>query len=107
MEAVALGVHLVPEGVRALIHAVETKGEPARQGLIDVQGEPLAPVTAALRCDLVNGLEAGLLGDPIDDSPAPAPAADHRIRSLARFHALEVVEVAVVPDVVAHVVRGR
>jgi hypothetical protein len=111
IEGVALETHLVAEAVRALVHAVETKSEPARQGLIDVRRHSLAAVGAALQGDLVNGLEARLLGDPIDDAPAPAPAEDHRVRSLERFHALEVVEVAVVLDVVAHAVqeeiRGR
>ena len=51
-----------------------------------------------------DGSEAGLLADAVDDAAAAAAAEDHRVRSLQRFDALEVVEVAVVLHVVAHAV---
>jgi hypothetical protein len=105
VDRVPLEVDPVPEAVGALVHAVETEGEAGAQGLIDVGGHALAAVGSALERHLVYGLEAGLLGDAVDDSPAAPAAEGHRVRTLEGLHALEVVEVAVVLDVVAHPVE--
>ena len=73
-------------------------------GRVEIAGDALVAVHAALQRELAERPEPGLLDHAVDDAAAAAAAEDHRVRSLQRFDAIEVVQVAVVLHVVAHAV---
>ena len=98
-DAVSLEVDVVPEAVGVLIHAVQAKRD-VRGGPAEVGRESSVSVAAALKHDLADGLEDGVLGDAVDHAAAPAAPEDHRVGPFQRFNTIEVVEVAVVLHVV-------
>ena len=109
-DAVALEVHGVAEAVGVLVDAVQANRHGVRHRPIDVAGHALVAVAAGLQRHLVDRLEPGLLRHAVDDAAAAAPAEDHRIGSLQRLDALQVVEIPVVLHVIAdavHVEVGR
>ena len=111
IQAVPLDVHVAPEAVRVLVHAVEAEGHLLGHTLADVHGAAAGAVRAALHGQLAGRRPFGLLGDAVDHPAAGAAAEDEGVGALQRLDPLHVVEVAEVLDVVADAVqeerRGR
>ena len=93
--AVALGV---------LVQAVETQRQLVVDRLVDVRRQAAVAVRAQRDRGAVRRRPLGLLAHAVDQPAGGATAEDHRVRALEHFHALDVVEVAVVLDVVADAV---
>jgi hypothetical protein len=72
--------------------------------LIDVGTQPLVAVHPTLECQLADWIKHCLLHHPIDDAPCSAAAEDQRVGAFEGLDAVDVVNIAVVLDVVAHAV---
>jgi hypothetical protein len=95
---------VVAKAAGVLVHPVDAQGDAIAQRLLEVAGRASVGERASLQRELANAVEARLFGDLVHHSAAAAAPEDHRVRSLERLDAIEVVEVAVVLHVVAHAV---
>ena len=104
VDAVALQLGEIAEAVAMLPHAVHAQAERARQGHIVVGGEAGAAFAVVAEDELAVVLEAGALGDAVDDPAAAAAAEDHRVGAFEYLDPVEIVEVAEILGVVAQAV---
>src|SRR5262249_6843280 len=93
------------EAVGILVHAIQPEGNPVVKGLVKISRESFDAVRPSQRGNLVYRREARLFGHTVDNASATAAAEDQSIGSLQRFNPLEVVEVAIILDVVAHAIE--
>ena len=109
--AVALQLDVAAEALAILIDAVDAHPHRIAERLVDIAGEAIAALAVAGDRELAIGLEAGALGDAVDDAAAAAAAEDHRIGPAQHLDPVGIVEVAeilgVVADAVDEEVGGR
>src|SRR5262249_46046024 len=104
IDAIALEPSELPERVAAFVHDIETRGDGFVDGLAGVEREAPVVVGAGLRGRLVDPLPVRLLERAVDEPAAGGTAEGDRARPLQHLHALRVVEIAKILDVVAEAV---
>ena len=104
VDAVALEVAVLPEGVAVLVHRVEAHRDVLVDRLACIHRHALGVPRADRGGGLVDARTVGFLERAIDEAATCAAAEDQRARALEDLDALGVVEVAVVLHVVAETV---
>ena len=104
IDADAAAVDMVAEAVEGLVNGVDAARQAGGQRRLEI--DRAAPRAMAVeREDAARRAAAvGLLGDAIDHPAAAAAAEDHRIGALEHFDPVEIVEPAIILDVVADAV---
>ncbi len=105
IDAVALEIDVIPEAAGLLIHRVDTACDIGIDRSAGIDRNPLVVVRSALDSHFADRPAIRFLGNAIDNATAAAAAEDQRIRALEHFNALNVVEVTIVLDVVAHAIN--
>ena len=101
LNAVPLQVEAVAVGIGVLIEAGRANGHDVVEVPADVSGEALVVPRAELQGGFARLPPIRLPRDAVDDAAHAAAAEDHGVGALERFHAVDVVDVAEVLDVVA------
>src|SRR6185369_843550 len=104
INAITLEVYVVSETTGVFVKTVNPEGDFVAEWLIEIPREALVSERAALKRDFAQGSEPGLFRYAINDSTAAAATKQHRVWSFQSFDALDVVEVAIVLNVVTHTI---
>src|SRR5690349_5300860 len=105
IQAVAFEIDTVAEAASVFVKTVEAERETAIDWLVYISGETLHAERAALECEFAQRREASLFADAIDHAATAAAAEQHRVWTFQCLDPLDVVEIAIVLDVVAHTVE--
>ena len=101
----------VAETFRVLVHTGDAEREGIAERMRIVGSRAALLPRAELQADIQRLAPIGGLGHAVQQPTGAAAAEDHRVRTLERFDALDVVGVAVVLHIIAHAVdeeiRGR
>ena len=103
--AASLEADRVAEAAGVFEHAVEPQGDLLAERLVDAGTRALVPEHATLNRDLARGPDARRLRHTVDDAAGTTATEDQGVGPLERLDPLEVVQVAVVLDVVADTVH--
>ncbi len=105
VHALALQLEPVAVALGVLVHARDARGESFADRIADVEGRALAVPGAALQRQLAHRLPVRLARHAVHDPARAAATEDHRVRALQDLDPVEVVQVTVILDVVAHAVE--
>src|SRR6188474_133352 len=91
---------MVAKASRVLEHAVEPDGDFVVQGVIDSGAKPAVAEHASLNRELLRRFRFCNLGYAVNDAAGAAAAEDHPVRTLQGFDTFEVVQIAIVLNIV-------
>src|SRR5262249_6297748 len=97
----------LPERVAFLVHRIEANGDVLADGLPRIQRVTPGVIRPGLRGRFVDPLAVGLLQGSVEDAAAGAAPEGDRTRSFQDFHALRVVEITKILDVIAEAVDEK
>src|SRR4029078_12694590 len=86
------------------VDRVDAPGQSRSDGVAKINGDALIVEHAALNREFMDRAEVRLLEHAIDHAAATAAAEDHRIRTFQNFDTVDVVEIAIILNVVANAV---
>ena len=111
IHAIPLEAHELPEAVGVLVERVHANRGRLRDRLIEIRSHPFVVERTPEQREVAGRRKSCFLADTVDDATAAAAPEDHGVWPLQCFDTIEVVQVAVVLDIVAHTiekeVRGR
>src|SRR5206468_3441577 len=88
----AFQVYEVPKAIGVLVHGVQAEIDCIGEGLVQVGGKSPVPIGSTQQGNFAEAGSRGFLADAVNHPAASAAAEHHRVRSLERFHAFEIVQ---------------